>query len=160
MSFCCAFVLLVGLARARCPHKSAYVRRAFIAPSRTGAICAPPTARVRARPTNRIETPRICWQTIFICGKPLWYGKPLKQLGLSVSPLGHSYSRQVRSRRPDRGLNRRNPARQKSVCVLAPFCRGNTYDHIRRACSARMIYFLSESRTRAEPQDKYFPTGS
>src|SRR5215469_8443155 len=29
MSFCCAFVLLVGLARARCPSKFAYVRRAF-----------------------------------------------------------------------------------------------------------------------------------
>jgi len=26
--------------------------------------------------------PRICWQTIFICGKPQWYGKPLKQRGL------------------------------------------------------------------------------
>ena len=24
---------------------------------------------------------RICWQTIFICGKPHWYGKSLKQLG-------------------------------------------------------------------------------
>jgi HAD superfamily hydrolase (TIGR01509 family) len=26
--------------------------------------------------------PRICWQTIFICGKPPRYDKPLKQLGL------------------------------------------------------------------------------
>ena len=26
--------------------------------------------------------PRICWQTIFICGKPQRYDKPLKQLGL------------------------------------------------------------------------------
>ena len=25
---------------------------------------------------------RICWQTIFICGKLQGYGKPLKQLGL------------------------------------------------------------------------------
>ena len=24
---------------------------------------------------------RICWQTIFISGKPQWYGKPLTQLG-------------------------------------------------------------------------------
>jgi hypothetical protein len=46
----------------------------------------------RGAPYNRIETPRICWQTIFICRKPLSYGKPLKQLGLSVSPLGHSWS--------------------------------------------------------------------
>jgi hypothetical protein len=22
--------------------------------------------------------PRICWHTIFICGEPQWYGKPLK----------------------------------------------------------------------------------
>src|SRR5262249_13966899 len=22
---------------------------------------------------------RICWHTIFLCGKPQWYGKPLKQ---------------------------------------------------------------------------------
>ena len=26
--------------------------------------------------------PRICWHTIFICGKPPRYRKPLKQLGL------------------------------------------------------------------------------
>ena len=26
--------------------------------------------------------PRICWHTIFICRKPQWYGKPLKQRGL------------------------------------------------------------------------------
>jgi putative ABC transport system substrate-binding protein len=25
--------------------------------------------------------PRICWHTIFTCGKPQWYGKPLKQRG-------------------------------------------------------------------------------
>jgi hypothetical protein len=31
---------------------------------------------------TRTECLRICWQTIFICGKPQWYGKPLKQLGL------------------------------------------------------------------------------
>src|SRR5215469_4331386 len=88
MSFCCAFVLLVGLARARCPSKFAYVRRAF-------------------------------------------------------------YS------------NRRAPGdmrAKKASSVLASFRRGDTYDHIRRARSARMIYFLSESRTRAEPQDEYFLT--
>src|SRR5215469_12310986 len=49
-------------------------------------------------------------------------------------------------------------ARQKTSSVLASFRRGDTYDHIRRARSARMIYFLSESRTRAEPQDEYFLT--
>jgi len=78
--------LLVGLARARCPSKFAYVRRAF-------------------------------------------------------------YS------------NRRAPGdmrAKKASSVLASFRRGDTYDHIRRARSARMIYFLSESRTRAEPQDEYF----
>src|SRR5215472_7724924 len=47
-------------------------------------------------------------------------------------------------------------ARQKRASVLASFRRGDTYDYIRRARSARMIYFLSESRTRAEPQDEYF----
>ena len=85
MSFCCAFVLLVSLARARCPSKFAYVRRAF-------------------------------------------------------------YS------------NRRAPGdmrAKKASSVLASFRRGDTYDHIRRARSARMIYFLSESRTRAAPQDEY-----
>ena len=36
--------------------------------------------------------PRICWQTIFICGKPQWYGKPLKQLGMSNNPRMRSRS--------------------------------------------------------------------
>ena len=88
MPFCCAFVLLVGIARARCPHKFAYVRRAF------------------------------------------------------YSTVAH-----------------RGDIRAKNASsVLASFGRGDTYGHIRRARSAHMIYFLSESRTRAEPQDEYFPT--
>ena len=86
MSFCCAFVLLVGLARARCPSKFAYVRRAFY--------------------SNRLAPGDM--------------------------------------------------RAKKASSVLASFRRGDTYDHIRRARSARMIYFLSESRTRAAPQDEYF----
>ena len=93
MSFCCAFVLLVGIARARCPHKFVYVRRAF-----------------------------------------------------------YSIRRALRDMRA-----------KKASSVLASFRRDDTYDHICRARSARMIYFLSESRTflsesrtRAEPQDEYF----
>ena len=46
----------------------------------------------------RIELPRfgerklyrICWQTIFISGKPQWYGKPLTQLGFMSGSGGHS----------------------------------------------------------------------
>ena len=45
MSFCCAFVLLVGLARARCPSKFAYVRRAFYSNRR-----APGDMRAKKRP--------------------------------------------------------------------------------------------------------------
>jgi|SRR6516225_223343 len=86
MPFCCAFVLLVGIARARCPHKFVYVRRAF-----------------------------------------------------------YSIRRALRDMRA-----------KKASSVLASFRRDDTYDHICRARSARMIYFLSESRTRAEPQDEYF----
>jgi hypothetical protein len=33
---------------------------------------------------------RICWQTIFISGKPQWYGKPLTQLGFMSGSGGHS----------------------------------------------------------------------
>ena len=88
MPFCCAFVLLVGIARARCPHKFVYVRRAF-----------------------------------------------------------YSIRRALRDMRA-----------KKASSVLASFRRDDTYDHIRRARSARMIYFLSESRTRAASQDEYFLT--
>src|SRR5215470_3412599 len=45
----------------------------------------PPSARLEA--VRLVEgaldgMPRICWYTIFICGKPLRCDKPLKQLGL------------------------------------------------------------------------------
>ena len=36
----------------------------------------------RAEEALERNAPRICWQTIFICGKPQQYDKPLKQLGL------------------------------------------------------------------------------
>jgi len=42
---------------------------------------APGSRRSAGPRSTRTECPRICWQTIFICGKPQWYGKPLKQLG-------------------------------------------------------------------------------
>src|SRR5262249_54908676 len=34
--------------------------------------------------------PRICWHTILTCGKPQWYGKPLKQRGLLSRQGEHS----------------------------------------------------------------------
>src|SRR5215467_12720073 len=40
------------------------------------------TALTISRPQNRERKARICWHTIFICGKPHWYGKLLKQRGL------------------------------------------------------------------------------
>src|SRR5215469_14623410 len=40
------------------------------------------TALTISRPQNRERKARICWHTIFICGKPQWYGKLLKQRGL------------------------------------------------------------------------------
>ena len=43
---------------------------------------APGSRRAAGSRSTRTESPRICWHTIFICGKPQWYGKPLKQLGL------------------------------------------------------------------------------
>ena len=43
---------------------------------------APGSRRAAGSRSARTESPRICWHTIFICGKPQWYGKPLKQLGL------------------------------------------------------------------------------
>jgi hypothetical protein len=43
---------------------------------------APGSRRAAGSRSARTECPRICWHTIFICGKPQWYGKPLKQLGL------------------------------------------------------------------------------
>ena len=43
---------------------------------------APGSRRAAGSRSTRTESPRICWHTIFICGKPQWYGKPLKQRGL------------------------------------------------------------------------------
>ena len=40
------------------------------------------TALTISRPQNRERKARICWHTIFICGKPQWYGNLLKQRGL------------------------------------------------------------------------------
>jgi hypothetical protein len=83
MPFCCAFVLLVGLARARCPHKSAYVRRAFdsTVAHRGDMRSAYSTCSGAPYQPNR-NAPNLLADYLFICGKPLWYGKPLKQLGL------------------------------------------------------------------------------
>ena len=53
----------------------------------------PPSARLEAG--RRVEKhsngmPRICWDTIFICGNSQWYGKPLKQRAFLPRPGGHS----------------------------------------------------------------------
>jgi hypothetical protein len=36
---------------------------------------------------HSIGKPRICWHTIFICAKPQWYGKLLKQHGFHASRI-------------------------------------------------------------------------
>src|SRR5215469_18078987 len=46
------------------------------------------------------NAPRICRQTIFICGKPQWYSKPLKQLGFLPRQEGHSSSYGYQQRQP------------------------------------------------------------
>ena len=43
---------------------------------------APGSRRAAGSRKHSSGMPRICWQTIFICGKPQRYDKPLKQLGL------------------------------------------------------------------------------
>ena len=43
---------------------------------------APGSRRAAGSRKHSSGMPRICWQTIFICGKPRRYDKPLKQLGL------------------------------------------------------------------------------
>jgi len=39
---------------------------------------APARGGPRGRESTRTECPRVCWHTIFICGNPQRYGKPLK----------------------------------------------------------------------------------
>ena len=43
---------------------------------------APGSRRAVGSRKHSSGMPRICWRTIFICGKPQRYDKPLKQLGL------------------------------------------------------------------------------
>ena len=42
---------------------------------------APGSRRAAGSRSTRTECPQICWHTIFICGNPQRYGKPLKQRG-------------------------------------------------------------------------------
>lgn len=42
--------------------------------------------------------PRICWQNIFICGKPLWYGKAIETSPSSSEPRGQGNGRRFRHR--------------------------------------------------------------
>src|SRR5215471_20668337 len=78
MSFCCAFVLLVGLARARCPSKFAYVRRAFYSNRRApGDMRAKKASRVLAR--ERASMPP-GWRQSARRRAVAWPGKPARAL--------------------------------------------------------------------------------
>ena len=63
------------------PHAPSTTQRRMVLRSWMNTPCAGlKQVRRVEKPSNGM--PRICWQTIFICGKPQWYGKPLKQRGL------------------------------------------------------------------------------
>jgi len=63
------------------PHAPSTTQRRMVLRSWMNTPCAGlKQVRRVEKPSNGM--PRICWQTIFICGKLQWYGKPLKQLRL------------------------------------------------------------------------------
>jgi len=86
--------------------------------------------------STRTECPRNCWQTIFICGEPQWYGKPLKQLGLvsrqadirrvtgasrvNIAAVAIYHGSRHQSNQPSSSLAR-NPRNQS---LSAPFVEG------------------------------------
>ena len=87
---------------------------------------APGSRRAAGSRSTRTESPRICWHTIFICGTPQWYGKPLKQRGLlsrqaDIRRVTGTSSVNLRHQALRRGLLRWNASpRRKSQHERAP----------------------------------------
>jgi hypothetical protein len=70
--------------------------------------------------------PRICWQTIFICGQLQWYGKPLKQLRLlsrqaDIRRVTDASSVNLSRRRARQGLGRERATEPGDVITHPPF---------------------------------------